>query len=121
MSLFLVAPAIELSLELPVTDETARSFVLQFERLEDPKVRDAFCERIALQLERILPEILDWDIKPPTPAQVSFALAISKDLGVAISPEALRFRGPMHDFLDAYAAEYKLRRQPSQGKPGRGP
>ncbi len=110
VSLFLVAPAIDLSLELPVSEHIEQAFAIQWERLTDRKVRDAFCHRLATQLDTLLPEALDWDIKAPTQAQVSFALVISKGLGVSLPSEVLRYRGHMHEFLDRYAEAYKAQR-----------
>jgi len=103
MSVYLVVPSLDLSIELFISDPLERALALQWERLKDRSVRDAFCRRMAAQLETVLPDSLDWDIKEPTPAQVTYAMAISKKLGVAIPSDALRFRGPMHEFLELNA------------------
>lgn len=119
MSVFLVAPAIDLSLELPISETVEQALSIQWERLSDRKVREAFCQRIATQLDSLLPDALDWDIKAPTEAQMSFALVIAKTLGVSLPPEALRYRGSMHEFLDRHAEPFRSQRTPLKHSPGR--
>lgn len=63
------------------------------------------------QLDSVIPKSIDWDIKEPTPAQVSFAMALSKQLDVAIPPDALRYRGHMHEFLEIHSPQPKARRE----------
>lgn len=107
MSYFLVAPGIDMSIELFLSDQLERAVALQWERLKDRDARDAFTRRIAKQLETLLPDAIDWDIKEPTPAQISYAMAVSKELNVAIPPDALRFRGEMHTFLETHVPQAK--------------
>lgn len=109
MSYFLVAPGLEMSIELFLSDQLERAVALQWERLSDRDARDTFTRRIAKQLETLLPEAIDWDIKEPTPAQISYAMAISKELNVAIPPDALRFRGEMHTFLEAHVPQARAK------------
>jgi hypothetical protein len=109
MSYFLVAPALEMSLELFPSDQLERAMSLQWERLKERDARDAFVRRIEKQLETLLPDAIDWDIKEPTPAQVSYAMAIAKQIGVPIPSEALRFRGVMHDFLETHVPQAKAK------------
>ena len=119
MSYFLVAPGLEMSLEIYLSDQLEQALAAQWARLTDWKARDAFVRRVEKQLEILLPEVLDWDIKEPTQAQLSFALAISRQLDVAIPPDALRFRGPMHEFLATHSPRSKARTisQDSSGSP----
>lgn len=102
MSYFLVAPALDMSFELYLSDQLEKTMALQWERLADRDAREAFTRRIEKQLEAVLPEAIDWDIKEPTPAQVSYGMVIAKQLGVALPADALRFRGKMHEFLEAH-------------------
>lgn len=118
MSYFLVAPYLEMSIELYVAEDLERSMALQWERIKGPEAREAFARRIARQLETLLPDAIDWDIKEPTQAQISYAMAISKGLGVSIPPDALRFRGVMYEFLEANVPEAKAKwgQKPAPGK-----
>lgn len=110
MSLYLVAPALDLSIELVVAEHVEKALALQWERLKDKADREAFCRRMSQQLDNVIPEAIDWDIKEPTPAQVSYAMVLSKQLDVPIPPEALRYRGQMHEFLEKHSQLSKERR-----------
>ena len=87
-----------------------RAFALQWERIKDRAASDAFCRRMTSQLESVIPDSIDWDIKDPTPAQLSFAMALSKELDVAIPPDALRYRANMHEFLEKHSQLAKAKR-----------
>lgn len=117
MSFFLVAPALDWSTELFLSEQTERLFALQWERLKDPEEREAFNRRLTKHLEKLLPEALDWEIKEPTPAQLSYASAISKELGVPIPPDALRSRSVMHAFIQQHAPKAKQRWESRSTKP----
>lgn len=114
MALYLVDPALELSIELYISTQIEESLAIQWERLKDRTARDAFCRRMTTQLESLIPEAIDWDIKEPTQAQVSYAMAISKDLDIPIPPDALRSRGFMHEFLGKYTLVLKAKRENKQ-------
>lgn len=114
MALYLVAPALDLSIELYISTQIEQSLAIQWERLKDRSARDAFCRRMATQLETLIPDSIDWDIKEPTQAQVSYAMALSKDLDIPIPPEALRSRGFMHEFLGKNTLVLKAKRETKQ-------
>lgn len=107
MSLYLVAPGLDLSIELLISDQVEQALSLQWERLKDRAAREAFCRRMTQQLDSVIPESIDWDIKEPTPAQLSYAMVLSKQLDVPIPPDALRYRGQMHEFLEKHAQRSK--------------
>lgn len=98
-----------MSIELFLSDQLERAVALQWERIKDRDAREAFTRRIAKQLESLLPETIDWDIKEPTPAQISYAMAISKELSVRIPPDAMRFRGEMHVFIEAHLPQARAK------------
>ena len=112
MSLFLVAPGIDLSIELFVADHIEKALAVQWERLKDKADREAFCRRMTQQLDNVIPEAIDWDIKEPTQAQLSYAMVLSKQLDVPIPPGALRYRGQMHEFLEKHSQLSKEKRSP---------
>lgn len=111
MSLYLVAPGLDMSIEIFISDQVEKALALQWERLKDRAGREAFCRRMAQQLDSVIPESIDWDIKEPTPAQVSYAMVLSKQLDVPIPPEALRYRGYMHEFLEKHSEQAKAKRE----------
>lgn len=104
MPFFLIEPDLDLSIELPMPGQIERVFQLQWERLANPGVRDAFVQRLSQGLSTVLPDLLDWDLRPPSEKQLAYATALSRKLNVRIPPDALQFRGCMHDFLDKYAS-----------------
>lgn len=114
MALYLVDPSLELSIELPVSEPIERALAMQWERLADRTAREAFCRRMATQLNSVIPESIDWDIKEPTPAQVSYAMVLAKELNVAVPSIALRYRGNMHEFLEKHSQLLKAKREPKK-------
>ena len=109
MALFLVDPVLEMSIQLTISEPIEQALAIQWQRMEQGNNRDNFCRRIALHLDAIIPEAIDWDIKSPTPAQMSFALVISKHLGIPLPADAVRYRGQMHAFIEQYAPVMKER------------
>lgn len=118
MTFYLVAPAIDLSLEIPVTDEVALALSTQWERLPDHTSRELFCRRMEKFLQDMLPNVLDWDIKPPTPNQKAFAMVISRALGIPIPREASLYRGQMHEFLERHAEAFRALKPATKQEPG---
>lgn len=115
MSLYLVDPAAGLSLELPVPSSVQHALAAQWVRLEDGSARAAFCRRVTAQLSSLIPDVLDWDIKAPTPAQLAYAMVLSKQLNVAIPEPAKLYRSRMHEFIDENAR--KLKQAPAPPTP----
>jgi hypothetical protein len=68
-------------------------------------------ERIGKTFSSSIIEVLDPELRPPSEAQVSFALAIAKELNVNIPGEVLIFTSAMGDFLDRYSQLYYSRRK----------
>lgn len=116
MALYLVEPGLDLSIELPVSEPVERALAIQWERLTDAKVREAFCRRMAKQLDNVIPESIDWDIKEPTKAQVSYAMVLARELGMSVPSQALRYRGSMFEFLEKHSQLLKERREQRSGQ-----
>lgn len=114
MTFYLVAPSLEMAIELPLPEDVENAVILQLTRLQDRQQMANFAERLAQEIESGISEALDWDIKRPTAAQASFAIALSKELNVVIPEEALKHRGQMHAFINQYAP---LAKQRWAGKP----
>lgn len=102
MPLLLLNTELDLCAEVPLNDELNALLVKQWERLPDQASQDAFGARIGAKLGPVLADCVDWDLKPPTPAQVNFATAIARQRGLDLPGDVLRFRGAMNDFLDAH-------------------
>lgn len=54
---------------------------------------------------------LDADLKPPTEAQLAYAIDISRELAVTLPYEALRHRAAMSEFIARYVEVFKDQRR----------
>lgn len=107
MALYLVNPAVEMTLELYVSAQLEEALTIQFERIKDRKVRDTFVRRLEQQVETLLKDSIDWDLKEPTDAQLNYAILIAKQLGISLPSEARKSRFHTAMFLETYAAQAK--------------
>lgn len=96
---------------LPLDDCTQEAWVLQYERASDAGAIDGFRERVAHCFATSLIECLDPDLKPPTDPQLKYATAIARELGISLPSEALRFRGPMAEFIDRFAEAMRQKKR----------
>lgn len=107
MALYLVNPAVEMTLELYVSPRLEEALTIQYERIKDRRVRDTFVKRLESQIEMLLKDSIDWDIKAPTEAQLNYAILVAKKLGIPLSIEARKYRFHTAMFLETYAAQAK--------------
>lgn len=105
MSLYLVNPGVDLTLELFVSARLEEAVAIQFERIKDRKVRDTFVRKLEKRLEGLLVDCMDWDLKEPTEAQVTYAILVAKQLGIPLPSEARKYRFHMAMFLESYAEQ----------------
>ena len=70
-----------------------------------------FAQWLSLALSSSLPTVVDYELRPPSEAQVSFATAIARALALAVPPEVLRYRDAMHDFLSSHKEAFDARRR----------
>lgn len=103
MALYLVNPAVDMSLELYVSDRLEEALTIQFERIKDRRVRDTFIRKLERSLESLLVESIDWDLKQPTEAQLNYAILIAKQLEIPLPSEARKYRFHAAMFLETYA------------------
>lgn len=96
---------------IPLDDFVQEAWVLQYNRASFQGGLDGLVERLAACFASSLAECLDPDLKLPTDAQLKYATAIARDLGVALPSEALRFRGAMTEFIDRFSDAHKRRRK----------
>ncbi len=107
MALYLVNPGVDLTLELYVATAMEEAVCIQWERAKDKAIRQTFVRKLEKQLERLIAECMDWDLKEPTPAQASYATLISRKLGVSIPSEAMKYRFHMALYIDTYSDQYR--------------
>lgn len=107
MALYLVNPAVEMTLELFVSLPLEEALTIQYERIKDRRVRDTFVKRLEKQVETLLKDSLDWDIKEPTEAQLNYAILVAKQLGISLPSEAHKYRYYTAMFLETYASQVK--------------
>lgn len=102
LSLFLVAPEIDLTVEISVPAESLEAVALHFAELRDGWAQDNFCRRLGEEVGRVIPDVIDWRLKPPTKAQLALAKTLCRQLGLTLPTDAIRFRGEMCRFLERH-------------------
>ena len=113
MPLLLVHPSVDLTLELYVSSALEEAIALQWERVRKRTVRDTYVKALEYRLEELLKDCLDWDLKPPTAAQVSYATLLAARHGLSVPSEVLSYRFHMAMFIEAWA-----RKPPPPGHDG---
>lgn len=107
MPLLLVHPSVDLTLELYVSPALEEAIALQWERVRKRTVRDTYVKALEYRLEGLLMDCLDWDLKPPTDAQISYATVLAARHAVSVPSEALSYRFHMAMFLETWARKSK--------------
>ena len=115
MPLLLVHPSVDLTLELYVSSALEEAIALQWERVRQRTVRDTYVKALEYRLQELLRDCLDWDLKPPTEAQLSYATLLAARHGVSIPSEARKYRFHMAMFIEAWA---RKRAVEGPGEPG---
>jgi hypothetical protein len=107
MGLRIVDDDLDVSLDLPLETSIREALCIQMQRCANGETETAF----ELRLVESLTALIDIDLRPPTPSQISYAISIAKALDVALPGEALRYKGSMFAFLSRYAPIFKERMQ----------
>lgn len=68
---------------------------------------DAFRGRLQGAIAAAVVGSVQYELKPPSQAQVRYATVIAAALRVPISPDVLRYRGHMHAFIDQHVDAYR--------------
>lgn len=105
------------SIPIPLDASVQEAWQLQFDRAVHAGSIDGLRDRLAYCFASSLTECLDADLKPPTDAQIQYATAITRELGLSLNSETLRYRGAMSEFINRYADAFKERRRRPQ-QPG---
>lgn len=71
----------------------------QLVRLQDQGSLVAFGGKLAKELARAFPELIDWDLKAPTPAQLALARSLGLQFATEIPESASESRSEMHRFI----------------------
>ena len=100
MNLFLVAPDLDLTLELSIAPDSLDAVSRYLSAVKDGWEHENFCKRLAEEISRGLPEVIDWKFKPPTKAQQAFARTLCRQLGISLPTDAATMRGEMHRFIE---------------------
>lgn len=103
MSLFLVVPELDLTLEVPIAQESLESVSRYMVAVKDGWEHENFCKRLGEEIGRALPEVIDWKLKPPTKAQLAFARTLCRQLEISLPTDAASMRGEMHRFIETYS------------------
>lgn len=98
------------ALNIPVDDSVLETWQIQLGRAGHADAVDALQRRLARCMAAGMSECLDPDLRPPSEAQVNYATAIARELGISISADTLRYRGAMADFIGRFAEQFKRRR-----------
>lgn len=99
------------TVELALPDAEYELLELQMARCVATGGFDAFAQWLSLALGTSLPTVVDYALRPPSEAQTKFAMAIARTLGLALAPDALRYRGVMHEFISSHAPAFLANRK----------
>lgn len=97
-------------ISITLDDWLLDAWQLQCGRSSSTGEMDRLRDRLAMCIAPALAECLDSDLKPPTEAQVRYAMAIARALGIALPSEALRYRGGMTNFIDRFVDSFRQKR-----------
>ncbi len=99
MSFFLVDAESEFTLELSLSKESEQDLRRQIAKLQRGGDAGTLSRRLATELSRLVPEMLDWDVKRPTKAQIAYARSICYQQKIELPERAMESRQAMHLFI----------------------
>ncbi|MBA0382957.1 hypothetical protein CEE62_04605 [Stenotrophomonas maltophilia] len=99
MPFFLVCTDLDFTVELALSSDAQLRMRQQLMRLQDQGTLGTFGGRLSRELARAIPDLIDWDLKAPTPAQLALARSLSLQLSTAIPAAAIESRSEMHKFI----------------------
>ncbi|KOQ67380.1 hypothetical protein [Stenotrophomonas maltophilia] len=101
MSFFLVDAESEFTLELSLSQESEQDLRRQIAKIQEGADAGLLSKRLAAEFSRLVPEMLDWDIKRPTKAQIAYARSICYQEKIELPDEAMQSRYTMHLFISS--------------------
>jgi hypothetical protein len=102
--------------DLVLADNDDTLLWLQFQRHVERGMPEAFSRWLSSVISVAIPDLVDYDLRMPSEAQLKFATAIARALGLPLAPEVLRYRGCMHDFLSAHKDAFTERHTGNRSK-----
>jgi hypothetical protein len=103
--------------EVPLAEEDQELLGKQMTRCMEHGGAELFARWLAQAFSMALPTAVDYDLRPPSEAQIAFATAIARVLRLPLEPDVLRYRGSMHEFLSRNKDEFDARRKGLQKAP----
>lgn len=103
--------------EVVLADADQELLGRQMARCVEQAGLDWFAQWLGRTLVAALPDAVDYDLKPPSEAQVNYAMAIARALRVSLTPDVLRYRGAMHEFLSTHKEAFDTRRKSRSRSP----
>lgn len=97
--------------ELEFSDADRELLELQMMRCIECGGLEPFARWLSFALKSSLPTVVDYGLRPPSEAQMNFALAIARTLGVSLPPDVLRYRGAIHDFISSHKEAFDTHRK----------
>lgn len=97
-------------IDLPVQNSLLEAWRSQLDRAAETYNTTVLSKRIAACVAEGFTHCLDRDLRPPTGRQIRYATAISRELNVALSDDALRYEGSMTEFIGQLADDFKAQR-----------
>ena len=99
MDIYLVCTDLDFTIEIPLPESRCAQIASQILRIQKESDKLGFQVRLAEEIAKIIPDLTDWDLKPPTKAQLAFAKSLCNQLQCQIPMPALHSRTSMQGFL----------------------
>ncbi|RRU16124.1 MULTISPECIES: hypothetical protein [Stenotrophomonas] len=110
MPFFLVCTDLDFTIELGLTEDAQKRMQWQLLRLQDEGNLAAFGSKLSTELSKAFPELIDWDLKAPTPAQFALAKSLSLQFAMDIPQAARESRSEMHKFIAEQSARIRAKK-----------
>ena len=94
----------DIEVELPADRDVVALLRHTFSVLIDSPERGRFQREAADAIVPVLGEVLGYDLRAPTQAQINLATAIAQHLDIDVPPTALKYRSVMYTFLEPFCA-----------------
>lgn len=101
---------------IPMKESTRQAWYIQMHLVSQGDCPN-FMERLGRCFAASLAECMDPDFKPPTEAQLKYAIAIAREVDVPLDSEVLRYRGAMSDFIERYTDAFNAKRESTSRAP----
>lgn len=107
----------QFAMDLPVMARTLDLVVAQLARFKSADELAEFLGRIGARLDEAIPLVVEPALRSPTKAQIAVATRVSTELGMALTPDVLRYQEAMEAFLAQHVDKLSLSRSRSASSP----